>query len=604
MFILGGDSEVLRGHGRKGERRIRDLLWECFGGPSDDRRWFALYGVHVRQLTATDAQAAQAGVGPLREIDFLVVDRERGFMVVEAKGGELRMHPGGTWESRGGGSDWQPCDSPLAQARGAESSLLRRISDRLGAAFKPSWIWHAPALALPFSDRITGSMPMEWHPDLLATSSQCADGRSFERWIEGVFAYAGEHYRPNDPARAAASVERALDACILPPFRAERSARKQAALLMRRDREPLDLPTPLNDFVQSKLRRRKVLVEGPAGTGKTYAGMTRIAHALRDDPSSRALYVCFNELLAEQVRDSGAAHGKRLDAVSFHGLCRRMAVRAGIPWSPPSDGAKAEDFYRSVAPGILADAIARAPLPETERPGMLVIDEAQDFHEDWIAALQLVACPDATVWCLYDPAQLLFANLAFDSGSAGHAAGLRGRLADMFGDPDTLSINQRMATRVFEFLRARAIIPHDNARCDATALDGFEPIERAVPHCDAGACVHDLILHAIDDLGFSPEQILVQAAVTPANPEHPLWRPGPKASPDPWNVRGRYMLRPIGHVDSEGNPNVIDMATAQKYKGCERPFVIVIRTKSMDGARLYTACTRARLGLAIVDVTG
>jgi hypothetical protein len=63
------------------------------------------------------------------------------------------------------------------------------------------------------------------------------------------------------------------------------------------------------------------------------------------------------------------------------------------------------------------------------------------------------------------------------------------------------------------------------------------------------------------------------------------------------------MLRPIGHADAEGNPNVIDMATAQKYKGCERPFVIVISTPSMDSARLYTACTRARLGLAVVNVS-
>jgi hypothetical protein len=48
--------------------------------------------------------------------------------------------------------------------------------------------------------------------------------------------------------------------------------------------------------------------------------------------------------------------------------------------------------------------------------------------------------------------------------------------------------------------------------------------------------------------------------------------------------------------------DAIEMATAQKFKGCERPYSIVIRTPSMDAARFYTACTRARLGLVIIDV--
>ena len=48
----------------------------------------------------------------------------------------------------------------------------------------------------------------------------------------------------------------------------------------------------------------------------------------------------------------------------------------------------------------------------------------------------------------------------------------------------------------------------------------------------------------------------------------------------------------------------VRLATAQKFKGCERPYSIVIRTKGMTPARFYTACTRARLGLAVVDVAG
>ena len=48
----------------------------------------------------------------------------------------------------------------------------------------------------------------------------------------------------------------------------------------------------------------------------------------------------------------------------------------------------------------------------------------------------------------------------------------------------------------------------------------------------------------------------------------------------------------------------VRLATAQKFKGCERPYSIVIWTQAMTPARFYTACTRARLGLAVVNVAG
>lgn len=604
MLILGGSSEVIEGPNRRGERRVRDLLLEAFGGPTSDDPWFALYGVHVRQLAALTAAEQDTGMGHLRELDFLVIDRTRGFLALEVKGGELRLRSDGQWESRGGGSDWAPARNPLEQVVGAASSLLRRIEGKLGSTFKPSWIWKSPCLALPFTDRISAALPLDWHPDLVAIASHCESATAFERWIEGVFGYIDAHSRPNDTARAATTMQRVLDGCLLPPFRAERTARAQVARLMRQDREPLDLETPLHEFVRSKLRRKRVLVEGPAGTGKTFAAMIRIGFALRDDPEARALYVCFNELLAEQVREQGAPYGDRFEATSFHALCARMAKRAGIAWHPPTDNPKAEEFYRSKAPLLLMEALASSPLNDAERPTMLVIDEAQDFNEDWIAALQMMAHADATTWCLYDPAQLLFANLAFDAGAAESATAIGARLARTFADPDILSVNYRLSMRVFDFLRASGVIPHTDAKCDPLAPEGFAPQEIAIPRTDAVTRIHDIILHAIDEHGFSADQILVQAAVTPLNPEHPLRRAGHNPSPDPWNVRGRYLLRPIGHADAESNSNVIDMATAQKFKGCERPFVIAVRTDSMDRARLYTACTRARLGLAVVRITG
>jgi hypothetical protein len=238
---------------------------------------------------------------------------------------------------------------------------------------------------------------------------------------------------------------------------------------------------------------------------------------------------------------------------------------------------------------------------------MLIIDEAQDFNEAWLEAIDALTGRDCIRWCLYDPAQLLFGNLALevaDGQPTETAADLSIRLAQRFGKPDLMLRNQRLSVRVFEFLRQKGILPHQDLLLDPNALDGFDPTEMQVASSAARQAIHDAIIHAIDELQFSPEQILVQAAVTPSNAEHPLHRPTGEWTGDghdPWHVAGRYRLARI--EDGDALPNdAVEMATAQKFKGCERPYSIVIKTPMMDAARFYTACTRARLGLAIIDV--
>lgn len=605
------------------------LVSDAFGGPLAGDRWVGFYGIHVRQLTLP--QEGELGpddtpVDQLREVDFLIFDRQRGFAVLEVKGGLLRMVKG-EWQRYGWPDDagrkdaaqpgtaaervakaWVPAEDPMAQARSAMNNLLRRLKERLGAhAFKGNPLWHSYAVLMPDVDSTRGGLPPDWNKFVMATQEHLTHPTAFESWLESHFSYTAESYgkRPSD--RVTKLVARVINDCIMPPFAGERTARRQVLRLAESDLRAMDGSTPIHEFVHSKIRRDSVLIEGAAGTGKTHAAVLRAMHELETNEGTTVLYVCFNKLLAQQVATGPASrYGDRFVALPFRDLGKRQCERAGIPW--PEDertGDALTEFFRSEAPALLQQAIA-AGGPITG-PSMVIIDEAQDFNEEWMRAVEAFTGRECIRWCLYDPAQLLFGNLALSTGGRGPddtADDLSNRLAKRFGRPDLMLRNQRLSARVFEYLRSNGIIPHANTMLDPNALEGFEPTRVEVAPGDALRAIHDAILHAIDGLQFAPDQILVQAGITPANAEHPLFRPkGPWEGPghDPWDVAGRFRLARIEDGDSIPD-DAIEMATAQKFKGCERPYSIVVRTEQMTPPRFYTACTRARLGLAIIDV--
>ncbi len=645
MLLLGAHDPRLGQRPHRAEAYIANLLLQSFGGPLAGGRWIAFYGIHVRQQTlpeSTELEDGATAVDQLRELDFLVFDRLRGYAVLEVKGGELRMSEG-KWQRKAApdppkrGEDsssdtppadatergnpnksqprglkwvWRPAEDPMEQARTAEYNLKRRLEARLGGQlFKGNPLWHSHAVLMPDVDSTRGGMPLDWNKFVMAYREQLATPSTFEVWLEGHFDYVAKSHAKRTSDRTTSLVSRVINDCIMPPFTADRSARKQVARLIDADERAMEGCTPIHEFVRSKLRRDSVLIEGAAGTGKTHAATLRAMHELESRPDARVLYVCFNELLAEHVSSGPASRFVgRFTALPFRALCERECARAGIPWTAAQhQGDWLTDFYRDEAPRLLTGAAQKSPLAPNERPTMLIIDEAQDFNEAWLEAIDALTGRDCIRWCLYDPAQLLFGNLALevaDGQPTETAADLSIRLAQRFGKPDLMLRNQRLSVRVFEFLRQKGILPHQDLLLDPNALEGFDPTEMQVAGSYARKAIHNAIIHAIDELQFAPDQILVQAAVTPSNAEHPLHRPAGEwtgGEHDPWDVAGRYRLARI--EDGDALPaDAIEMATAQKFKGCERPYSIVIKTPMMNAARFYTACTRARLGLAIIDV--
>src|SRR5262249_54283099 len=115
-------------------------------------------------------------------------------------------------------------------------------------------------------------------------------------------------------------------------------------------------------------------------------------------------FVCFNKGLAHHLRERHPASG--VGFFTFHGLCAHQAGVAGIELPAYGDEQPPQSYWDRVLPEALLDAVGRIG-PQYDA---LIVDEAQDLHEDWYATLLLLLKDEhkADIWLFFDDNQRIF----------------------------------------------------------------------------------------------------------------------------------------------------------------------------------------------------
>lgn len=138
----------------------------------------------------------------------------------------------------------------------------------------------------------------------------------------------------------------------------------------------------------------RLRVIGRAGSGKSQLALQTAQRAV--ERGRRALYVCFNRPLAERVQ--AVLDGATAD--TFHGFCRELIESRGGTF----DTSRAQDpeFWQEVVAQVGELVIDDGPRFET-----LVVDEGQDFEQEWWEILRLCLADEAEVVWVEDPLQNL-----------------------------------------------------------------------------------------------------------------------------------------------------------------------------------------------------
>ena len=158
--------------------------------------------------------------------------------------------------------------------------------------------------------------------------------------------------------------------------------------------------------VQSQLLKfiggyKHALIEGYAGSGKTILAVKKARQLAME--GNKVLLLCYNKMLAEHLKESVKDLNDIIYAGTYHDFCIDCLGKSKFK---DKIDFKAKGFWEIVIPELMQQYIAENPLDYDA----VIIDEAQDFKEDyWLSLLEQVT-EDKYFYLFYDPSQNVFAT--------------------------------------------------------------------------------------------------------------------------------------------------------------------------------------------------
>lgn len=498
------------------------------------------------------------------EADFLLAHPRRGILVLEVKGGGIRFDPAsGVWSSvdRGGVAHTLG-RAPLEQAMVTSKRLLQTL--RESSAFRMSveerHLMVGYAVALP-DCRVDGiALPASLPGKLVIDRAALARiGPALEEAFEDHGAAPPAWLDP----RWIDDLVRLLAPRVEIPAEETRfrvPARLRGTITAA-EREFVRLSEEQLRVLDGLARRKRVLITGCAGSGKTFLA---VEHARRLAAQGLSvLVVCFNKLLASRLREALAGHGGA-EAMTFHDLCALFVREAGVKCAgaPESDDSSARAYYEVTLPNAFDEAIGRVE----RRWDALIVDEGQDFQALWWVALPRVlrAEREGIFLVFHDDGQAIFTDKA-DLPALEHRM--------------TLTSNLRNTRRVHECVR----------RFSAAAGEtpAFGPEGRAVEvltYAEDGALPGELsrVLHRLT----VEEKVAVRDVAV-------LTYRRLRNTPLHEGRAGKFVLT----LEPSANECEVFTTTIHAFKGLESPVVVLAGMEDsprLTDGLLYVGASRAR----------
>jgi hypothetical protein len=498
-----------------------------------------------------------------------VLHPEHGLLVLEVKGGDTIRHDGHRWyrDNANGPREFQ---DPFEQARRNMHALLDIARERSGGRIGGEGLVHGYAVVFPHMD-YEGRPPPNADRAIVIGRRNLpflaqAIETAFRAWTDTPKIVPPERFRM------------LLQDCLMPRFRVFKPVGPDintASLKL------LELTEHQAQVFEGLYSQDRVLVEGVAGSGKTFLALQRALSFARC--GKRTLFVCYNKELAawisRQVQDDPSTTELRplLTVRNFHALAAELAARAGVAFRPASGGPADDAFWDDEAPDLLEQAVYALSDTVDLRYDALVVDEAQDFPLGWWYALtqSLMKDSEGPVYAFMDPNQSLRGEVQ--------------RPTIHFDTTFRLTVNCRNTRRIAAASAAILELAHSIFK---KAPLGASPRElRCASQRQQKGLVLQELRRLLDDEKVSPSQI---AVIGPSAKEHGSLCDVSSVGTVP------FVTSALAWRDGEG----VLVTTARSFKGLEADVVILYDLgdfgRLFRKADLYVACTRAKVLLEAV----
>lgn len=505
------------------------------------RTWHAL----------NDQGAARDG-----EADFVIAHPDLGILVLEAKSGGVEYDAKkGAWHAVGlGGHRGREIDSPVKQGARNKGTLVRLLTSLPAGRDR----WWSAGWAVAFPD-ITFDQPVAGLPEALVLDRRSLN--DLEAWLEAALRHWHEPGRHKPLGAEGLAV---LTALLAGSKKLEPVTGAQLADI---DAELLTLTERQYQVLDSLHDTPRALICGCAGSGKTLLAVEKCRRLATQ--GHRVLYVCFNIMLAEHVREALAGF-PTATVRHFHGLCEEWAKRARLDLP-----AKGDSYWEKDLPKRL-DAAARKL--KDDRFDALVVDEGQDFRAHWWKPLELTLDDrqSGTLYVFYDDNQNLFhGDLALP------------HVPTKFSLAENCRNLRHIHETAMQFYKGKL-----KPACHARA--GRKPEVRLYDTDAQLTTAFATMLHKfVRDDGIPTKDLVVLSYRSAANSV--LWR--------------EKTFGGISLTDSaEPGKNEVPWTTIHKFKGLDSHAVILTELEANDPAVLrpiaYVGASRAKTQLGIVMKRG
>ncbi|MGD2079496.1 MAG: NERD domain-containing protein/DEAD/DEAH box helicase [Chloroflexota bacterium] len=488
------------------------------------------------------------------EADFVIIHPEKGILVIEAKAGQIAYDgTAGIWIQ----NNHLMKKDPFEQAKGSRYHLKRTLQE------EPYWrqrnIAYGHAVAFP--DVVAPPTPL----NLQAPSTVILDKRALqdvEAWMDDVFFYyCGRDHRDDIDGYG---MKYLID--LLAPVRQLRSL--LGLDFQDEEAEFIELTAAQYRLLDFLANTRRAAIAGCAGSGKTLLAAEKARRLAAQ--GWQVLLTCYNRNLATFLsEDYLADRPKTLEIANFHKMADDFVQRSGQ--SKPADfNQNMNQYFKEVLPEQVMTAVDILG-PQYDA---IVVDEAQDFQENWWLPLQmLLDDPDeGTFYIFYDDNQNIYGGLRRIKNLAQYYP-----LIENFRN--TQAIND-MVTRFYKSDHEIVALGPPGRKVEVHPFTDDNGMLKALRQT-----LHRLV----NEEEIDPEDIVV---LTPRS-----------EAKSALSQAGRLGSFHLTH-DWDADHDKIFYETIHSFKGLESPVIILTElTEDLHHAvdeLLYVGCSRAKHHLVIV----
>lgn len=490
------------------------------------------------------------------EADFLIIWPDRGVLVLEVKGGTIQFDDHEMqWYSKDYYGRTHKIKDPFKQASKNLHAIEGIVKKK---AFSNQPLPFAYGYAVCFPDLVyKGGMAPGSDPNIVIDLSDFLTSTSFSDAVANALNKWNRLGKANPISK---DTKQLIERAISPEFKLVALMSRQIANQEEQLVRLTDEQYRVLDFCR---HNKRVAIEGVAGSGKTLLALSQARYYAEQGRST--LLLCFNKHLARWMCESiPEQYGELIKVYHFHGLVAELCSRSGQPFNPSSN----KNFWSAEAAELLPNALAVLP---DFRFDAVVVDEAQDFVEDWWLVLDELNSEGekGDLFVFYDPRQVLFQprECIPEMSFGGHLP---------TNCRNTCEISSTCAGIIDEEIKTHPMAPQGEkveTVTNPSALMLGQSVE---------ARLKDLLLNQ----GLEPSQIAVLS---------------PYRQPEPLKKLSRINKLPLADdLDAWRAGQCILSTTIRSFKGLEADVVFLLLKESPKSGSVFTtadyyvACSRAK----------